>query len=146
MYKKLKNIEYKSKGEYEIAKLLDSLGIEFEYEFPIAVVEEDGKAKLWYPDFYLKEYQVVVEYFGMYEHNKTYKNNAEHKKEVFKSCGIQFVPIYHIKKDWEEYLLKSIMMHQEMKAKKIKKLLEKYTSKDVSKSPFFKKFYEKIWK
>lgn len=146
MYKRFKKVEYKSKGEYEIAKLLDSLEIEFNYEFPIAIVEEDGKAKLWYPDFYLKEYQIVVEYFGMYAHNEEYKKNAEHKKEIYKSCGIQFVPVYHINKNWEEYLLKSIMMHQEMKAKKIKKLLDTYTKKKKDKANFFKKFYNKIWK
>jgi hypothetical protein len=145
MYKKFKGIEYKSKGEYEIAKLLHKLGFEFEYEFPIAIVD-DKKPKLWYPDFYLKEYQVVVEYFGMYAHNTNYANNADHKKEVYKDCGIQFVSIYHINKKWEEYLLKSILAHQEMKAKKMKHVLENYNKSDGGKSNIIKKLYDKVWK
>lgn len=140
---KLKGIQYKSTGEYEVAKLLHEMGIDFEYEFPISVIDED-KTKIWYPDFYLKEYQVVVEYFGMYNHNEAYRDSVEHKKDVFQKCGIQFVPIYHISKNWQEYLLKSILAHQEIKAKKMNKILEKYSKKDESfvtklKSKFFKK-------
>ena len=144
VYKTFKKIDYKSKGEYQIAKFLDSLGIEFEYEFPIAVVDSD-KTKVWYPDFYLKEYQVVVEYFGMYNYNEQYKDATEHKKGVFKACGIQFVPIYHTNKNWEEYLLKSILTHQEIKAKKMKGILDKYKDKD-KKLANFKKFYGRFWK
>lgn len=139
VYKKYKGISYQSKGEYEIAKFLTSLEIEFEYEYPIAITDYD-KTKIWYPDFYLKEYQVVVEYFGMYNHNEQYKVAADHKKEVFKNCGIQFVPIYHTNKAWDEYLLKSILMHQEMKAKKMNKILDKFTKKNKSLASKFKKF------
>ena len=55
---KFQGITYKSTGEFEIAKLLGKLDVNFEYEFPIAVVD-GGKTKIWYPDFYLKEYQIV---------------------------------------------------------------------------------------
>ena len=123
---------YKSKGESEIAKLLKSLDIEFEYEFPIAVVDNDNKTKIWYPDFYLKEYQIVIEYFGMYEHNKQYRENTEYKKGVYKNCGIQFLPVYHIRKNWQEYILKTILAHQEMKTDKINKILAKYNKKTKS--------------
>jgi len=124
-----KKTQYKSKGEHEIAKFLDSLKIEFEYEFPIAVIDHE-KPKLWYPDFYLKEYQVVVEYFGMYNYNEGYKDAADHKKKVFQKCGIQFVPIYHITKNWQEYLLKTVLAHQEMKVKKINEVVENFKPKD----------------
>ncbi len=133
---KFKGNEYLSKGEIEIAKFLDSLDIDFEYEFPIAIVEYD-KAKLWYPDFYLKEYQIVVEYFGRYNYDDTYKGAAEHKKKVFKKCGIQFVPIYHINKSWQEYLLKAISQHQETKVKKIQEVMTKY---NTTHEGFLKKF------
>lgn len=126
---KYKKVEYKSKGEYEIAKFLDKHNIEFEYEFPIAVIDQD-KPKLWYPDFYLKEYQVVVEYFGMYNYNEGYKEAADHKKAVFQKCGIQFVPIYHITKNWKEYLLKTILTHQEIKVKKINSVMDKFKPED----------------
>lgn len=142
IYKKLKGINYKSKGEYEVANFLHTFDIDFEYEFPISVIDE-GKTKIWYPDFYLKEYQVVVEYFGMYNHNEGYREAVEHKKQVFQDCGIQFVPIYHINKNWEEYLIKAILTHQEMKAKKINKVLDKYTHKNKSFVNKIKTFWKK---
>ena len=100
-----KNSKYHSKGEYQIAHFLKDMQIEFEYEFPIAIIDDDGKVKIWYPDFYLKEYQIVIEYFGMYNYNEAYKENAEYKKKIFKQCGIQFVPVYELDRNWQEYIL-----------------------------------------
>lgn len=125
---RFKGNNYLSRGEIEIAKFLDSLKVEFEYEFPIAVVDYD-KPKIWYPDFYLKEYQVVVEYFGRYNHDDGYKGAADHKKQVFKDCGIQFVPIYHLKNNWQEYLLNAILTHQETKVKKMNAVMSKFNTK-----------------
>ncbi len=140
---KFKGIEYPSKGELEIAKFLTEMEIEFEHEFPIALYDYD-KVKIWYPDFYLKEYQVVIEYFGMYNHNEAYRESAEHKKEVFKKCGIQFLPIYHLNKNWKEYTLKTIFSHLEQKTrmmnKNIKELEEK---KQKGINNFIKKIFKK---
>ncbi len=133
-----KKQKYKSRGEFEIAKFLDKFKIEFEYEFPIAIVEGD-KTKIWYPDFYLKEYQIVIEYFGMYNHNKVYKNNANFKKKTFQNCGIQFIPVYELRDKWEEYILKSMRMHQEMKVKKLYNIIEKFNLKKESKLKIFLK-------
>lgn len=124
-----KKISYNSIGEYEIAKFLSEMNIDFEYEFPIAVIDGD-RVKLWYPDFYLKEYQIVIEYFGMYNHNEAYKENAEHKKEVFKKCGIQFLPIYKLNKRWKEYTLKTILSHLEYKREKMQDNLNKLNKKN----------------
>lgn len=141
---KYKGIEYQSTGEVEIAKFLDKMEIAFEYEFPIAVVE-NNKTKIWYPDFYLKEYQMVIEYFGMYAHNKHYRDNAEFKKDVYKDCGIQFVPLYKLNQNWEEYLLKTILGFIDYKSKIMTKKLEKLRNSKKVKSfiakilPVFKK-------
>ncbi len=121
---KHKGTTYRSTGEVEIAKFLDKMDIAFEYEFPIAVIDE-GKTKIWYPDFYLKEYQMVIEYFGMYEHNEEYRQATEHKKDVFKNCGIQFVPIYKLSSTWQEYLLKTVLSFLDYKAKMMSKKIDK---------------------
>lgn len=118
---------YQSTGEVKIAEFLDEMGIEFEYEFPIAVID-DGKTKIWYPDFYLKRFQIVVDYFGMYNYNEAYRQSVEHKKKVFQECGIQFVPVYELNKGWREYLLKSIYQHLKAKTSKINKILEEFDS------------------
>ncbi len=137
---KYKGILYKSTGEYEIAKFLDKMDILFEYEFPIAVVD-DSKTKIWYPDFYLKEYQMVIEYFGMYSHNKQYRENAEYKKEVYKTCGVQFVPIYDLRPNWEEYLLKTVLNFIDYKSNMMSKKIEK-----LEKSKKFSNIIKNIFK
>ncbi|MFW5705272.1 MAG: hypothetical protein ACOCXG_05540, partial [Nanoarchaeota archaeon] len=68
---KFKNNTYKSKGELEIAKFLDKMEIKFFYEFPISIIDENNKHRVWYPDFYLTEFQIVIEYFGMMD-NENY--------------------------------------------------------------------------
>lgn len=123
-----KGSKYHSKGEYEIAKFLHEMNIDFEYEFPLAVVD-GGRVKIWYPDFYLKEYQIVIEYFGMYNYNEGYRESTEHKKSVFKECGIQFLPIYQLNKNWKEYTLKTILQHLEYKTLKMGQTLEKLEKK-----------------
>lgn len=135
-----KGINYQSKGEFEIAKFLDEMNIEFEYEFPIAVIDE-GKVKVWYPDFYLKEYQVVIEYFGMYEHNESYRENAEHKKKVFQNCGIQYVPMYKFNKNWKEYVLKNILSYLEIKTDNMTRKLNQ-----IQKKNGFKQFFEVVFR
>jgi len=122
---RFKGTKYQSKGEYEIAKFLNEMNIDFEYEFPIAVVDQN-KAKIWYPDFYLKEYQIVIEYFGMYNHNEGYKDVTEHKKDIYKACGIQFLPIYELNTNWKEYVLRSILSHLEHKKDKMNKIVDRF--------------------
>ena len=138
----LKGINYKSKGELEIAKFLTAQEINFEYEFPIAVKDED-KTKLWYPDFYLTDYQIVIEYFGMYIHDQNYKKSADHKKGIYKQCGIFFVPMYHFNKDWKNYILDSILSHLEGRVDAMKNIIEVYEKTTKKKYGFFEKL--KFW-
>ncbi len=35
-------------------------------EMPLAIVDR-GKTKIWYPDFRLPEYGMIIEYFGIYK-------------------------------------------------------------------------------
>ena len=130
---RFKGTTYKSTGEEEIAKFLTKMGIVFEYEFPIAVVDDDDKTKIWYPDFYLKEYQIVIEYFGMYAHNEGYRLNAEFKKKTFKNCGVQFVPIYKLNEGWEEYLLNTISTFLNYKQKAMGEKILKRTLFELKK-------------
>lgn len=137
-----KGTKYHSKGEYEIAKFLHEMDIEFEYEFPIAVVDQ-GKVKVWYPDFYLKEYQIVIEYFGMYNHNESYRESTEHKKTVFKDCGIQFLPIYELQKNWKEYTIKTILNHLEYKTYMMSQKLDKFEKGNKKFTDMIKSFIKK---
>lgn len=60
----VKEDEFKSEGERQIARLLERCGIDYRYEYPLAVIER-GKVRILYPDFLLPEYGVVLEYAGV---------------------------------------------------------------------------------
>jgi hypothetical protein len=80
---------YRSKAEVQIARLLDREDIGFRYEHPMAVVDH-GKTKIWYPDFYLPEYGMTIEYFGR-NGDPGYEKRAEHKMDVYRETGIEGV-------------------------------------------------------
>jgi hypothetical protein len=73
---------YKSKAEIQIARLLDRERIAFRYEHPLAVIDRD-KTKIWYPDFSLSDYGMIIEYFGMND-DSGYRKRAERKMQVYR--------------------------------------------------------------
>ena len=103
-----KEIQYKSQGELRIAKFLTQLNIKFEYEFPIAV-KHDNKVSIWYPDFYLKEFQIVVEFFGYKGGSENYDKGIEYKKKVYGECGIECIGMEKLHKFWIQELTNQII-------------------------------------
>ena len=78
---------YKSWGEQQIGLLLDRNDIAFQYEYPLAVVDR-GMVRLYYPDFRLPEYGMIIEYFGV-NGNPEYDRQREHKMKVYREAGIE---------------------------------------------------------
>jgi len=75
--------KYKSYGEKVIAEMLAKHDINFEYEHPTLIrqkYKDDDKERLsiWYPDFWLPKYSIIIEYFGM-EGNKEYDRGKDRK-------------------------------------------------------------------
>ena len=99
---------YKSKAEVQIARLLDRNRITYKYEYPLAVVDR-GKTRIWYPDFYLSDYAIIVEYFGV-NGNKDYGKRTEHKVEVYKQAGIEglFLNESSLRGDWPNKIIGQI--------------------------------------
>jgi hypothetical protein len=97
--------DYKSKAEVQIARLLDREGIAYRYEHPLAIVDR-GKTRIWYPDFYLPEYGMIVEYFGMND-DPGYRKRTEHKMEVYRQSGIEgvFLTEEPLRGDWPGRIL-----------------------------------------
>ena len=61
----LKGEQVKSGGELEIANFLALNGIEYEYEREYEVDTRTSKYGVYRPDFYLPEYGIYIEYFGI---------------------------------------------------------------------------------
>lgn len=96
---------YQSEGERQIARFLKREGIEFQYEHPLAVMDR-GRLRLWYPDFRLREYGMIIEYFGM-NGDAGYNDRARHKMEVYGQNGVEglFLTEQSFKGDWPARIL-----------------------------------------
>ncbi len=81
----------RSPGELEIANFLEDQGIRFTYEPPISLV-----GYRWRPDFFLDDYNIYIEYFGMNERN--YRKNAWNKRMLIEHNGYPLISLYGISK------------------------------------------------
>ena len=99
---------YKSWGEEQIARFLDRNEIEYQYEYPLAIVDH-GKIRMWYPDFRLPEQGIIIEYFGV-NGNSNYDEQARHKIQVYKKEGIDglFLTRDSLKGDWPTRIMSQI--------------------------------------
>lgn len=61
----VKNEIVKSYGEMDIANFLTQNGIEYVYECPYKTDTRDSNYGQYKPDFYLPEYDIYIEYFGI---------------------------------------------------------------------------------
>lgn len=86
---KYKGKQFKSMGETQVARLLDRLGVAYLYEHPLAVLD-DGKVRIWYPDFQLPGYGVLIEYFGM-NGSPEYDKGARKKQAVYEGNGLSVI-------------------------------------------------------
>lgn len=85
------------------------MGIGFEYEKPVAVVD-DGKTKIWYPDFTLVDYgMILVEYFGV-DGSEDYRRRSLQKLKVYEANSFDVIRVYprDFEKDWKGHLLSSM--------------------------------------
>jgi hypothetical protein len=107
-YQRTPSNNYKSMGEKKIGKYLQSRGIDFTYEKPVAVVFE-GKAKLFYPDFFLNRYHILIEYLGMNANPQKVKLNS-YKRRVYRENKYDVIEIYpkDFRRDWERIIDRGI--------------------------------------
>ena len=105
--------KYKSRGEEAIAEVLTQEHIGFKYEYPILALETregDGdKLRVWYPDFWLPKYSIIIEYFGMVGVSD-YDKGMQRKKDTYKQLELDLISVYPetIKKNLKAYLLINI--------------------------------------
>lgn len=85
--------QFKSAGERKIAEVLDKYGISFKYESPVIVIDNDSKQRIWYPDFYLPEFGLYIEFFGL-AGVPSYDEMIREKLAVYRNHQIEVIPVY----------------------------------------------------
>lgn len=125
--------KYKSRGEDLIAKFLKEAGLKFHYEYPIIVIDDDNKIRVWYPDFWLPEVNIVIEYFGMVN-DEQYREQMKKKTDLYRRLDIDFVGLdthmVQLDKNWEKFIIMRIMEIMDSKRilyRRLEKLKQKYT-------------------
>lgn len=111
----------KSRGEIQIARLFEKTGIVYQYEHPQALIDH-GKTKIWYPDFRLPEYGMIVEYFGM-NGDPGYDSRTEHKIKAYNQGGIEglFLKEKDLEGDWPARILNEI---EEIQRSRLERILQ----------------------
>jgi hypothetical protein len=72
-------------------------------------VMDRGKTKIWYPDFSLFEYGMIIEYFGV-NGSLDYDTRTRHKMQVYRENGIEglFLNEGSFKGDWPAKIMSGI--------------------------------------
>lgn len=120
---------YRSRGEEQIAEFLDRKNIAFHYEYPLAI-KDKGLVRIWYPDFRLPEYGMIIEYFGM-NGNTGYNNRIAHKMKTYQEAGIEGIYLLDssFSGDWQAGILGRIEQSLEGKLRKITSINQTYYPK-----------------
>lgn len=84
----VKGEKVKSYAEKRVADFLTESKIKYDYEKSIIL---DGKTYL--PDFYLRQFGIFVEYWGLVNF-KRYKQRMNFKKKIYRKNGLKVISLY----------------------------------------------------
>lgn len=93
----LKNETVKSYGEMEIANFLFENGVQYIYEQPYEIDTRTPEFSQYNPDFYLPEYKVYIEYFGINRQGEVPRYFAPHN-------GKSATESYQASMQWKRYI------------------------------------------
>jgi hypothetical protein len=95
-----------TKAEKEVASLLKNLGIQWSYEQPVFVWDENKRPRVWAPDFYLVPFGIYLEVCG------SKKFDYEYRRKIFDKNGYQviFLHLYKNTEKWKTHLFKYLRL------------------------------------
>lgn len=108
-------------AEKEVANVLKKLGIQWSYEQPVFVWDEQRRPRVWAPDFYLLHFGIYVEVCGSEEFN------YEYRRKILARNGYQviFLHLYKESQTWKNHLFKYLQIFSNNRSKKLKEILSK---------------------
>lgn len=101
--------DFKSIGETRIAEFLSRYSIPYKYESGVVVYPSETQPRIWYPDFYLPDLGIYIEYFGM-NGNEDYNQGMRMKRNVYSQQRLPVIPVYPwmFNEDWQGYLFREV--------------------------------------
>jgi len=87
--------QVKSRAEKQIADYFATSGIRYAYEWGAQTNAIIFKRTFAHPDFYLPDYNVYVEYWGLLGASKEYERIMKWKMAQYHRNNIRFISLYH---------------------------------------------------
>ena len=125
-----------TRSEKEVAMVLKEFKIQWSYEQPVFVWDENKRPRVWAPDFYLVHFGIYIEVCG----SKTF--DYEYRRKIFDKNGYQviFLHLYKGTEKWKNHLLGYLQLFTQNRYQKLNAVLRN-ENKIVD---FNKKFIEPI--
>jgi hypothetical protein len=107
-------------AEKEVANVLKEYRIQWLYEQPVFVWDENKRPRVWTPDFYLKPFGIYVEVCG------SERFDYEYRRKIFDNNGYRviFLHIYKKTNTWKNHLLNYLQIFNEYRYKKLYEILK----------------------
>jgi hypothetical protein len=87
--------------EREVAAFLKELGLWWEFEHPIYVLDDKERPRLWTPDFYLPQFGVYIEVCGRKRQQYKFREKMYHKNNY----RVIFLHYYKGEALWKRFLI-----------------------------------------
>lgn len=92
-------------SEKLVAEYLNSLNLNWKFEYPIFLYDERGRPRIWTPDFYLTDLKVHIEVCGSSEFKYTYRDEILKKNKV----DVIFLHTYNEENEWQNDFHRSVL-------------------------------------
>ena len=104
-----------TRSEKEVARFLKIIGIQWSYEHPIFVWDENKRPRVWAPDFFLIPFGIYIEVCGSNKFDYTYRKN------IYKENGydVIFLHIYKESSRWKKYFMRYLKRRLNYRYKKL---------------------------
>lgn len=108
-------------AEKEVASVLKEFGIQWSYEQPVFVWDENKRPRVWAPDFYLIHFGIYVEVCG------SKKFDYEFRRRIFDRNGYRviFLHLYKNTDKWKKHLLGYLQLFTHYRNHKLNEILKK---------------------
>jgi len=100
--KQISVYEKMTNAEREVAELLKNMGINWTFEHPVFVWDENKRPRVWAPDFYLVFLGIYVEVCG------SAKFDYDYRKNIYNENGydVIFLHLYKDPSRWKKHFVR----------------------------------------
>lgn len=108
-------------AEKEVADLLKNLGIQWSYEKPVFVWDENKRPRVWTPDFYLIPFGIYIEVCG----SETFE--YDYRRRIFDKNGYRviFLHLYKETHKWKKHLIGYLRLFEGYREHKLNEIFRR---------------------